>query len=146
MINPNYKHQCIYALDANGNISIKWVGLKDNPSYSTLKDERVPEDFGNYHPDDERYEDPRVEHLYEIFGNDIDIGYNGYIKKRVVSGFRNNGELIKQWQEIYRPVYPYRERELKKRMNFPSEKKLKELGQWKDIEWTVLGPNPNYNK
>ena len=25
-------------------------------------------------------------------------------------------------------------------------KKLKELGQYKDIEWTVLGPNPNYKK
>ena len=144
MKNSNYTHQCVYDLDSSGNIYTKWIGPNNNPTY--INDERVPEDFDNFHPDDERYEDPRIEHLYELFGDDIEIAYNGYVKKYIPTGFRDNGQIIKKWQEIYRPIYPITPFEKKKRKNFPSEKMLRELGQYKEIEWTVLGPNPNYKK
>ena len=69
------------------------------------------------------------------------------MQQKYVTGFRDNGELIKHYKKIYRPVFPiFPEVKSNKPPIFPSEKKLKESGQWKDIEWTVLAPNPNYNK
>ncbi len=144
MKNPDYNYQCIYDLDNDGYIVPKWVGNLKDPTWN---EKRVPEDFKNYHPDDERYEDPRVNHLYELFGNEIKIEYEGYVYKKYGCGFHDNGTLIYRYEEIYRPVCPIFEDDTpRKSFNLPSEKKLRETGQWKDIKWTFLGPNPNYKK
>ena len=83
MINNNENYQRIYEVDSNGYIYKKWINSTMNNYFENkLLDNKEPEDFGNYHPDDERYIDPREEELYYLFGNEIKIGYNGYIYKR----------------------------------------------------------------
>jgi hypothetical protein len=148
MKNPNKQYQCIYDIDNHGYIFHKWIGLSNDIWCNKTKyDNMTPEDFGNFHPDDENYIDPREDELYYIFGNDINIGYDDYIYKRIPTGFRNNGELLYKKDKIYRAVYPiFGEEKQHGPINLPSEKKLRETGQCKDIEWTVLGPNPKFQK
>lgn len=147
MINHNENYQRIYEVDSNGYIYKKWInGTMNNYFENKLFDNKEPEDFGNYHPDDESYIDPREEELYYLFGNEIEIGYNGYTYKRKPCGIKNNGTLMYNREKIYRAIYPIFGEIIETHHNSPSEKKLRETGQWKDIEWTVLGPNPNYKK
>ena len=96
MKNPEYNYQCIYEQDNYGEIYKKWVGIREVPKYDNTEDKYThmqPEDFGNYHPDDDNYVDPRIDALYAKYGEDIKIGFNKVIHLTV---FRSR----------FRPVYP----------------------------------------